>query len=90
MYAVIYPANVRLVRVQTPPEVAKSYNIELARNVDISPSDIIYEDWRDAANYYTGEAIPPPRRINATPPEPRAIRRLSLPTFKSRIRPQIC
>ena len=59
------PRECQIVRVQTPPEVVKSYNIE-ARNFDSSPSDIIYEDWRDAANHYKGEAIPPPRRINYT------------------------
>jgi long-chain acyl-CoA synthetase len=60
------PRECRILRVQTPPEVVKSYNIDLARSLDTLPSDIIYENWRDAANHYTGETIPLPRGINYT------------------------
>ena len=60
------PRECQIVCVQTPPEVVKSYTIDLARTLDTSASDILYEDWRDAANPYTGEAIPLPRRISYT------------------------
>jgi long-chain acyl-CoA synthetase len=57
------PANCRVVRAQTPPEVIESYRIDPTHLLDARATDIAYEEWRDSSPPYSGDMIMPPRRI---------------------------